>query len=169
MTTTERSTATPVWTARACTDADRDAVLELFTEPDFLFGTYRPSTLPEHEIAGLITEDTRLLLADGEVAGVYLLQVEGSDHGCHYVLHLRLRAAAPLSWWTSAYHEILRAASWRHEIVRLAMRIPGFDTRGLQVARALGLNEEGTLADVVVHEGQRYGTVYFAQTWTPTS
>ncbi len=168
MTTTEPAT-TPAWTQRTATEADAADILDLFTESDFLYGTYRPSTLPEHQIAELVGDDTRLLLADGRVAGVYRLEVEGSDHGCHYVLHLRLRAAAPLSWWASAYAEILRAARWRNEIVRLAMRIPGFDTRGLQAARALGLTEEGTLADVVVHNGQRYGTVYFAQIWTPES
>lgn len=167
MTTTE--TTTPAWTQRTATEADAAEILDLFTESDFLYGTYRPSTLPEHQIGELIGDNTRLLLADGQVAGVYRLEVEGSDHGCHYVLHLRLRAAAPLSWWASAYDEILRAARWSKEIVRLAMRIPGFDTRGLQAARALGLTEEGTLADVVVHNGQRYGTVYFAQIWTPES
>lgn len=166
MTTT---TATPAWTQRRATEADAADILDMFTESDFLYGTYRPSTLPEHQIAELVGDDTRLLLADGRVAGVYRLEVEGSDHGCHYVLHLRLRAAAPLSWWVSAYDEILRAGRWSKEIVRLAMRIPGFDTRGLQAARALGLTEEGTLADVVVHNGQRYGTVYFAQIWTPES
>jgi hypothetical protein len=161
--------ATPSWTQRRATEADAADILDMFTESDFLYGTYRPSTLPEHQIIELVGDDTRLLLADGRVAGVYRLEVEGSDHGCHYVLHLRLRAAAPLSWWASAYQEILRAARWRKEIVRLAMRIPEFDTRGLQAARALGLTEEGTLADVVVHNGQRYGTVYFAQIWTPES
>lgn len=166
MTTT---TATPAWAQRRATEADAADILDMFTESDFLYGTYRPSTLPEHQIAELVGDDTRLLLADRRVAGVYRLEVEGSDHGCHYVLHLRLRAAAPLSWWVSAYDEILRAGRWGKEIVRLAMRIPGFDTRGLQAARALGLTEEGTLADVVVHNGQRYGTVYFAQIWTPES
>jgi len=100
-------------------------------------------------------------------AGLYAIEEVGSEHGCHLLLRLRLRAAAAPSWWASAYQEIVRATRWRRELVRLSMQFAEFDDRGLQFARALGLTEEGTLAAVTARGGQRFGSVYFAQIWTP--
>lgn len=160
---------TPRWSSRACTEQDRDEVLALFTESDFYFRTEQPDTRPEWEILELLDDDTRLLLVDGRPVGLYALEGEGSAHGCHYALYLRLRAAAPVSWWQSAYQEIVRAFRWRREIVRLVMRLPEFDERGRQIAHVLGLTEEGILAEVTVYDGRRHGQVFFAQIWTPTS
>jgi hypothetical protein len=157
------------WSSRAHTEQDRAEVLDLFTESDFYFRTNQPDTRPEWEILALLGEDTRVLLADGRPVGLYAISEEGAEHGCHYLLELRLRASAELSWWVEAYQEVVRALRWRHEVVRLALRLPEFDERGRQFARLLGLTEEGTLAGVTVHNGQRYGLVYFAQIWTPTS
>jgi hypothetical protein len=163
------SGSAPCWSSRAFTEQDRDEVLALFTESDFYFRTWEPDTRPEREILELVGDDTRVLLADGQVAGLYALESEGSAHGCHYVLHLRLRASAPLLWWTSAYHEVVRAARWRHEVVRLAIRFAEFDERGLRTAYALGLTNEGTLSGVIVRDGRRQGKVFFSQIWKPES
>jgi hypothetical protein len=157
------------WAGEEATDLDRAAVLELFTEPDFYFRTDQPDTRPEWEVLSLLDEDTRVLLADGRPAGLYALDPEGPAHGCHFQLHLRLRAAAPPAWWESVYREVLRAARWQHEIVRLTLRFREFDERGLRFARGLGLAAEGTLAGITVHEGRRRGQVFFSQIWTPTS
>ena len=164
----------PRWSCRPWADADHGhpdhaRVLEMFTEPDFYFRTDQPDTRPEWEIRSLLDEDTRVLLADGRPVGLYALDPEGPAHGCHYQLQLRLHAAAPPAWWASAYREVLRAARWQHEIVRLSMRFREFDERGLRVARLLGLAEEGTLAGITARRGQRYGQVFFSQIWTPTS
>lgn len=161
--------STPNWSSRSWHDQDRDEVLALFTESDFYFRTEAPDTRPEWEILALLDDDTRVLLADGRLAGLYALENDGSTHGCHYRLHLRLRAAAPLSWWQSAYREVVRAARWQQEMVRLAMRFLEFDDRGLRAARTLPLVEEGTLTEVVVHDGRRRGEVFFAQIWVPAS
>jgi hypothetical protein len=165
MTTTE---ILPRWSSRPYSDADRDAVLALFTEPDFYFRTGDPDTRPEWEILALLDEDTHVLLADDEVVGLYGIESE-ANNACHYSMQLRLRAAAPLSWWRSAFAELVRANRWRREVVRLAMRFDEFDDNGLAFARSAGLREEGTLAAVTVHEGSRYGYVSFAQIWEPTS
>ncbi|HEX6498610.1 MAG TPA: hypothetical protein VF054_06210 [Micromonosporaceae bacterium] len=159
----------PHWSARRYTDADRDTVLALFAEPDFYYRTAEPDTRPEWEILDLVGSDTRVLSADGEPVGLFAAEGLGSEHGCHYLLHLRLTGSAPLSWWRSAYREVVRGLRWRVEVVRLAMMIGEFDERGLEVARSLGLTEEGTLADVVLHGGRRSGYVYFSQIWTPSS
>jgi hypothetical protein len=159
----------PNLSARSYSDRDREAVLALFTEPDFYFRTAQPDTRPEWEILDLLGEDTRVLLVVDEPVGLYALENEGSDHGCHYKLDLRLRAAAPPHWWHAAYREVARATRWRHEVVRFALRIGEFDQRGLVIVRSLGLTEEGVLADTTVHEGRRYGYVFFSQIWTPTS
>ncbi|WP_410667784.1 hypothetical protein [Amycolatopsis sp. cmx-4-68] len=157
--------AVPRWSARACADADRPAVLALFADPGFFFRTERPDTRPEWEILQLLGDDTRVLCADGEPVGLYALEHEGSEHGCHYVLHLRLRSGAPPHWWGDAYREIVRALRWRRELVRLSVRFPEFDPAGLAFAREAGLTEEGTLAGVTTHEGRRRGTVFFSQVW----
>ncbi|MEV4050091.1 hypothetical protein AB0J55_02790 [Amycolatopsis sp. NPDC049688] len=157
--------ALPRWSARAYADADRAAVLALFADPGFFFRTGRPATRPEWEVLELLGDDTRVLRADGEPAGLYALEHEGSEHGCHYLLHLRLRSGAQAHWWRDAYREIVRALRWRHEVVRLSVRFPEFDPVGLAFARSAGLTEEGTLAGVTTHEGRRRGTVFFSQVW----
>ncbi|MET8995648.1 hypothetical protein [Amycolatopsis sp. Hca4] len=156
----------PRWSARAYADADRAEVLALFTDPGFFFRTDRPGTRPEREILRLLGDDTRVLRADGEPVGLYALEHEGSEHGCHYVLHLRLRSDAPTHWWAEVYREIVRALRWRREIVRLSVRFPEFDPAGLAFARSAGLTEEGTLAGVTTRDGRRRGTVFFSQVWT---
>ncbi|WP_410573318.1 hypothetical protein [Amycolatopsis sp. cmx-4-61] len=155
----------PRWSARACAAADRSAVLALFADPGFFFRTDRPDTRPEAEIDRLLGDDTRVLCADGEPVGLYALEHEGSEHGCHYVLDLRLRSDLPTHWWHAAYREIVRALRWRREVVRLSVRFPEFDPAGLAFARSAGLTEEGTLAGVTTHEGRRRGTVFFSQVW----
>ena len=164
MTTTEL----PHWSSRPYSDADRDAVLALFTEADFFFRTGDPDTRPEWEILELLDEDTHVLLADGEVVGLYAVESE-ANNACHYSMQLRLRASAPLRWWLAAFEELVRANRWRREVVRLALRFDEFDDRGLAFARSAGLREEGTLGAVTVHEGRRYGYVSFARIWEPNS
>jgi hypothetical protein len=162
-------TAAPVWTSRPWQEHDRDEVLGLFEEPDFYDRTEVPDSRPEWEILALLDDDTRVLLADGRLTGLYAVENESMAHGGHVRLQLRLRAAAPLSWWCSAYHELVAALRWHREVVRLAMRFLEFDDRGLQVANTVGLTTDGTLADIVAHDGQRHGEVFFAQIWTPAS
>lgn len=159
------ATYSPRWTMRRVSGSDRESVLSLFTEPEFYFRTAVPDTRPEWEVMALVGDDSRLLLGDGEPVGLAALETVGSDHACHYELHLRLRATAPDSWWQSAYHEIVRSHRWRHEVGRITMRVNEFDNRGLAIARAVGMTEEGTLASVVFHDGRRYGTVYFSHVW----
>ncbi|RBM20480.1 hypothetical protein [Streptomyces sp. PT12] len=159
----------PSWSSRPYTEEDDDEVLALFTEPDFHYRTDQPDTRPAWEIRRLIGDDTRVLLADGRVTGLYALSAEGADHGCHYLLALRLKGSAPDAWWLDAYREILRAARWRHEIVRLSTRFGEYDARGLEIAARLGLVREGTLTGVTARDGQRHGLVFFSQIWTPAS
>jgi|SRR5579859_550568 hypothetical protein len=159
----------PCWSSRALAAGDRSEVLALFTEPDFYYRTERPDTRPEWEILEFLGDDTRLLLAGGRLAGLFAVEALGLPHICHYQLHLRLQAAAPLAWWISAYQEVVRAIRWRREVIRLAMRFPEFDERGLRFARAAGLTDEGTLAGVIVHAGRHRGQVFFAQTWEPST
>ena len=158
----------PAWSARPCSDPD-PGVLAFFTEPDFFFRTTEPDTRSERDVRELLGADTRLLLAGNKPVGLYALEGMGSDHGCHYRLHLRLQAAAPTAWWHSAFTEIVRALAWQKELVRLTFLVGEFDGRGLDFARSLGLTEEGTLASVVRHDGQRYGYVFFARIWALTS
>jgi hypothetical protein len=164
MTTTDA----PRWSSRPYSDADRAAVLALYTEPDFYFRTGDPDTRPEWEILELLDDDTHILLADGEIVGLYAVESE-ANNACHYSVQLRLRASAPQQWWQSAYQELVRANRWQREVVRLAQRFDEFDDRGLAFARSAGLREEGTLGAVTVHEGRRYGYVSFAQVWEPIS
>jgi len=159
----------PRWSSRVPRGQDREQLLDLFTEPDFYFRTERPRFLPEREIDEILGDGARLLLADGQLAGLYAFDAEGSPHGCHFSLNLRLRASAPLPWWISAYHELDRAIRWQREVVRLSMHFAEFDARGLRAARAMGLTEEGTLAGVAVHDGRRHGRVFFSRTWRPAS
>jgi hypothetical protein len=166
---TSTVTPMPVWASRPFQDRDRDEVLALFAEPDFYYRTEVPDSRPEWEILALLGDDTRLLFADGRLAGLYAVENEGAAHGSHFRVHLRLRTAAPLSWWCSAYQELVAALRWQREVVRVAVRFFEFDSRGLQVADALGLATEGTLADIVLHDGRRHGEVFFAQIWTPAS
>jgi hypothetical protein len=161
--------APPRWENRDWRTHDRAEVLALFTEPDFFYRTETPDTRPEWELLELLGADTRVLLADGELAGLYAVENFGSEHGCYYLVQLRLRAGLPIDWWRSAFHELARAARWRREVVRLAVQFGEFDEYGLRVARSLDLTEEGTLAQVSVHGGRRHGQVYFAQIWAPTS
>jgi hypothetical protein len=163
-----RAVPMPVWSSRPFTDADREAVLELFTEPDFFYRTAHPDTRPQWEILELVDADTRLLFADGALAGLYAVEPAGADHACHQQLHLRLRASAPYTWWPAAYGEIVRALRWSGEVIRLAVQIGEFDERGLRAARAIGLTEEGTLANVCVRGGRRYGFVFYSQIWEPS-
>jgi hypothetical protein len=157
------------WSARPVTDADHDAVLALFTEPDFYFRTTRPDTRPEWEVLALLDEDTRLLCADGVPVGLYALEPMGGDHACHYVLHLRLSAALRADAWVSAYDEIVRGLRWQREVVRLAVLTGEFDDRGLAAARLAGFTEEGVLTGHVVHDGHRRGSVFLSRIWEPTS
>jgi hypothetical protein len=160
--------ALPSWSSRPYTDADLDAVLDLFTEPDFFYRTALPDTRPQWEILELLDDDTRLLFADGTLIGLYAAELRGPEHACHLQLNLRLRASAPDAWWPAAYHEIVRALRWSGEIIRLATEVGEFDERGLRAARAIGLTEEGTLGNLCVRGGRRYGYVFFAQIWEPT-
>jgi hypothetical protein len=146
--------------------ADRAEVLALFTQPGFSFRCQQPDTLAEHEISALLGTETHVLCADGRIVGLYAVELVSSENGCHYQLHLRLTEDAPDEWWLAVYPEIVRALHRRTEIVRLMQIFAEFDERGLRIARALRLAEEGTLAGVLVKDGRRYGNVYFAQTWT---
>jgi hypothetical protein len=163
-----RATPKPNWSSRPYTDADRAAVLELFTEPDFFYRTAHPDTRAQWEILELVGADTRLLSANGALAGLYAVEPAGADHACHQQLHLRLRASAPDAWWPAAYTEIVRALRWNGELIRLAMQIGEFDPRGLRAARAIGLTEEGTLANLCVRGGRRHGFVFYSQIWEPS-
>jgi hypothetical protein len=170
MTTATRTTTTaPRWSARPFTDADLDAVLALFTEPDFHYRTHRPDTRPEWEILALLDQDTRLLLADGELVGLYAVETVGADHASHVELQLRLSARMAPDLWTDAYRTIVAALRERREVIRLAWHLGEFDERGLAAARAAGLTEEGTVAELVVHEGRPSGLVFFSQIWEPAS
>lgn len=158
----------PRWSSRPYSDADRDAVLALFNEPDFYFRTGDPDTRPEWEILSLLDEDTHVLLADDSVVGLYAVESK-ANNACHYSMQMRLTASAPLNWWQSAFQELLRANRWRREVVRLALRFDELDSRGLAFARSAGLREEGMLGAVTGHEGRRYGYESFAQIWEPIS
>jgi hypothetical protein len=158
--------ATTTWTARPFSDSDRAAVLDMFTEADFLFRTTLPDTLAEADVLALL-DGAHVLLADGEPIGLYALEHVGGEHACHYQLHLRLRSSAPDGWWAMAYHEVVRCARWRGEVVRLSLIIDEFDRRFLLIAASLGLTGEGTLDRVRVHRGARFGKVHLAQIWAP--
>lgn len=160
--------AAPVtWSSRPCTDADRAAVLELFTEPDFFFRTAHPDTRPQWEILELVDADTRLLFANGALTGLYATEQMGPEHSGHLRLHLRLRACAPDAWWPAAYRQVVRALRWSADLVRLSMQVHEFDTRGLRAAHAIGLTREGVLGNLCVRGGCRHGFVFFSQIWEP--
>lgn len=163
------TTATFSWSARPVTDADHDAVLDFFTEPDFYFRTGRPATRPQWEVLSLLDEDTRLLSADGRPVGLYALETMGGEHACHFVLHLRLTARLRTDAWASAYRELVLALRWQREVVRLAVVVGEFDDRGLTAARLAGFTEEGVLTGHLVHDGHRRGSVFLSRIWEPTS
>lgn len=163
-----RTPALPTWSSRPYADADREAVLELFTEPDFFYRTALPDTRPQWEVLELLGADTRLLFADGVLTGLYAVEQTGAEHACHVQLHLRLRASAPDAWWPAAYRQIVRALHWGGEVVRVAMQVGEFDPRGLRAARAIGLTDEGTLGNVTVRGGRRHGYVFFSQIREPS-
>ncbi len=156
------------WSSRPYTDADREAVLELFTEPDFFFRTAHPDTRPQWEILELVDADTRLLFADGVLAGLWATEFSGPEHSGHLHLYLRLRASAPDAWWPAAYRQVVRALRWNFDLVRLTLQVGEFDPRGLRAARAIGLTPEGTLANLCVRGGRRHGFVFFSQIWEPS-
>ncbi|MFE0651511.1 hypothetical protein ACFVZH_23265 [Streptomyces sp. NPDC059534] len=169
---TPADTTPPRWSARAydASDAaDRAAALAFFTEPDFHFRVAQPDTRAEWEIDEVLDDTVRLLCADGEPVGLYGVEDQGSEHGSHVQVDLRLRAAAPEHWWPAAYAAVRDALLWRRELVRVTVRIPEHDHRGIAAARAAGLTEEGTLAKVTLHDGVPCGTVFFSQIWDPRS
>ncbi|WP_062216640.1 GNAT family N-acetyltransferase [Streptomyces sp. NBRC 109706] len=166
---TDTTTAPPGWSSRPYAEQDREAVLALFEEPDFRYRTDQPDTRSAAEIVRLLGDDTQVLLADGRVVGLWALSAEGAEHGCHHLLTLRLSTEVPDAWWRSAHHEVVRAARWRQEIVRLSVRFGSDDARGLRIARALGLTEEGVLAGVTARDGERHGLVCFSRVWSPVS
>jgi len=156
------------WSSRPFTTADRAAVLELFTEPDFFYRTAHPDTRPQWEVLELVDADTRLLFADGVLTGLYAPEYMGPEHSGHVKLHLRLRACAPDAWWPAAYRQVVRALRWSGDVVRLSLQIGEFDERGLRAARAIGLTPEGTLGNLCVRGGRRHGFVFFSQIWEPS-
>ncbi|MBY8885320.1 hypothetical protein K7472_10730 [Streptomyces sp. PTM05] len=157
------------WAARPPRDEDHAALLALFTEPDFHFRTHQPDLLPEWQVLELIAEDrTHVLLDGGEVVGLYAFEEMGGDHAGHDLLHLRLTARLPLTAWTSAFEAIVAGELFHRELVRLELRVGQFDARGLDAARTFGLTEEGTLAHLVVHDGERAGYVFFSRIWEPS-
>jgi hypothetical protein len=158
-------TRSPVLSGRPYAAADSAAVLELFTEPDFFYRTAGPDTLSEYDVHALLADDTRVLLVDGRVTGLYSLEATGSANGCHYELHLRLSASAPDSWWEAAYEDIVASVRARRELIRLVLLVGDYDEHGLRIAKSLGLTEEGTLKGVAMHAGRRGGYVYFSRIW----
>jgi hypothetical protein len=143
------------------------AVLDLFTEPTFFFRTAEPDTLAEHEIQALLADDTRVLHDGDQVIGLWAVEQVGGDHGCHYQLHLRLADSVPDERWEQAYLDVVCALRHEREVVRLQQVIGEFDERGLRICRGLGIPEDGTLRNVVVHGGRRYGYVYFGHIEEP--
>jgi hypothetical protein len=144
-------------------------VLGFFTEPDFHFRTAWPDTRPEWEVLELLTEDTRLITADGVPVGLYEVEEIGGVHACHLQLQLRLTARLPLADWPAAYQEVMRGLRWEREVVRLSVLVGAYDERGLAAARLTGLREDGTLPDLLVRDGGRHGTVFFSRIWEPGS
>lgn len=142
-------------------------VLDLFTEPTFFFRTAEPETLAEHEIEALLGDDTRVLHDGDRVVGLWAVEQLGADQGCHYQLHLRLRSTVPDDEWVRTYHEVLRALRHEREVVRVQQVVGEYDERGLRICRQLGIREDGTLHNVVVHRGRRYGVVYFGHVEEP--
>ena len=166
--TASREAAGPVrWSSRQFGDCDRDAVLRLFTAPDFYFRDPQPELLSEPEIVTLLA-DARVIEADGEPIGLYTVEPVGARHACHFRLDFRLSADQPDSRWRTAYREIVLALRDRTEVVRVTVLAAGFDRRLTGILRGLGLTEEGLLADVVLHRGRRYGYRFFAQIWEPS-
>ncbi|MCP3760524.1 hypothetical protein [Streptomyces sp. TBY4] len=165
----ETAVPPPTWTARPLTEADHDTVFAFFDEADFHFRTAQPDTRSEADILALLDEAPRLLLADGVPVGLWALEACASEHWAQLMLHFRLTSTAPLSWWQSAFDEVVRAVHWRRELVRLSVWIDEHDARGLAFARAAGLTDEGVLSHVTLHEGRRYGTRFFSRIWAPTS
>ncbi|TDV54814.1 hypothetical protein [Actinophytocola oryzae] len=141
-------------------------VLELFTEPTFFFRTAEPDTLAEHEIRELLT-DAREIRDGDRVIGLWAVEQVGGDHGCHFQLHLRLSSGVSDERWVRAYHDVVRALRNEREVVRLQQLVGEFDERGLRLCKELGLSEDGTLRNVVVHQGNRYGYVYFGHVAEP--
>lgn len=169
MTVTTAGADAPQWSARPICEADHDAVLAMFEEPDFYFRTNLPDTRSQREILELLDKDVRLLMADGRPVGLYGVESLGSEAGSNYQLEFRLRSSAPPSWWRAAYEEIVRALRWRRELVRILVRVGEYDERALAAARDIGLDDEGTLEHLVVLDGRRHGHVFFSQIWAPTS
>ncbi|PWI44816.1 hypothetical protein [Streptomyces sp. ICBB 8177] len=157
------------WAARPPREEDHAALLALFTEPDFHFRTHEPDLLPEWQVRELVAEErTHVLLDGGEVVGLYAFEEMGGDHAGHDLLHLRLTARLPLTAWTCAFEAIVAGELWHRELVRLELRVGEFDARGLAAARTFALTEEGTLANLVVHDGERAGYVFFSRIWEPS-
>lgn len=158
-----------LWTSRKIGESDYPTVLNWFREPDFYYRTVIPDTRPEWEIRELLDTDSRLLILNGEPAGLFAFESVGGEHGSHYQLQLRLRTGLPGTRWAEAYTAVVEAFRWRHEVVRLVLLVPEFDALGLAAARLLELTEEGTLTRIIAHRGSRYGHVFFSQIWTPDS
>jgi hypothetical protein len=168
MTMMDSAAVTVAWSARPCTGQGLLAALDFFTEPDFYFRTALPDQLSEAEIVQLLGDSARLLLADSEPVGLWVVDCP-SAISSHYELHFRLRRSAPDEWWGAAYQQIVAAQLWRNETVRVTVPAFEFDSRLPRILRALGLAYEGLLSGVVLYRGRRYGLHYFAQLWVDES
>jgi hypothetical protein len=168
MTASHEPGASVRWSSRQFRESDRDAVLRLFTAPDFYFRDPQPELLSEPEIITLLA-DAHVIEADGEPVGLHAVEPVGARHACHFRLDFRLSADQPDSRWQTAYREIVLALRERTEVVRVTVLAAEFDRRLTGILRGLGLTEEGLLADVVLHRGRRYGYRFFAQIWEPSS
>ena len=154
------------WSSRPFSEADRDAVLRLFTDPDFYFRDPHPDLLSEPEIVTLLG-NAHVIEASDEPVGLYAVEPIGAEHGGHFRLDFRLRADQPDSRWQAAYREIVGVLRDRTEVVRVTVQAAEFDHRLTGVLSGLGLTAEGLLANVVLHRGQRCGYRFFAEIWEP--
>ncbi len=154
--------------AQPFTDEHCTEVLELFADPDFHYrGEAHPEFLAEAEVLALLDKDTFVLLRQDSMIGLYAAEPVGGEHAGHWELHLRLRSDADQLLWLTAYKQAIEALRYRTGIVRITVRVGEYDTTGRRAALEAGMQPEGTLTEVVRHDGEHVGICHFSLIWPP--
>jgi hypothetical protein len=136
---------------------DRDAILGLFGEPDFYFGTYLPDLLDETRIDALLSPGTLVCRAAGGVAGLICLDPVNAGYQGHLTMGARFARRIGVQTAAATITATLDAYAHRRPLRRVSHSVYEFDDRGLSVARQAGFESEGTLAGLVQREGREFG------------
>lgn len=149
-----------VWRFRPIRERDWPLVCNWFMDQPFRFRTVTPELFGEEEIARLArVPEVSLVERHGSPVGLAFLEVMDPAAGRAKV---DLRLAAAPEWAAEAWRAWASLAFAHLGLRRLVATCAGFDEAATRSLMEAGFHSEGSLQDLVFHQGRYWEERHFA-------